>query len=75
MSFVNREQCFDALQFDDDRILDQQIKSIARVQMQAVLENRECDLRLSSNACLLEFVHQAGLINALQHTESDSSAL
>lgn len=54
------------LKFDYDVIFDQQINSIASLELNAVVNDWKRDLGVAFEASLLQFVLEAGLIRALQ---------
>ena len=50
---MNRKQGFHALKFDDNSFFHQKINSIARLQMQAIVNNRKECLCLNRKSCFL----------------------
>jgi hypothetical protein len=48
-----RKQGFHTLEFDNHRVFNEKIKSVAGVKMQIVIDNGKCDLCLNSQTGLL----------------------
>ena len=69
MNGVNRIYCLD---FDDHRILHENVNSESEIDPLAVIVHRKGRLRGSSKATLSQLTHQADLVDALQQSRSQS---
>ena len=59
--------------FNDDAIIDKQIKSVAGLQPQSFIDNRQCDLAADRQATTLKFVREALLVSRFQQAGTKQS--
>src|ERR1035437_1153682 len=60
----------DALDLDDDQVLDEQVDSIAQVEFLSFINHGQTDLRVHTEASFAEFVRQAGVVGTLQQARA-----
>ena len=63
---MNRMNCIDALHFDNDQILDDQIDPVPKFNFLSVENDRKADLAGHFKAALSEFVGETALICAFE---------
>jgi hypothetical protein len=64
---VHPVEAFDRFYFNNDRILYEQVDAISGVKAMAAVHQRQWFLTLNLQTTFSEFVHQAGLVRALEH--------
>jgi hypothetical protein len=64
---VHRQEFFNAFNFDDQTLLDDEINAVGSRQRDVSVDNRKSHLVLDMQAGLVEFVKQTGTNRALQH--------
>jgi hypothetical protein len=67
---VRRDHLFDGLEFDDDPRLDQQIQSIAGIDLDSFIPDWQRHLSVNVQSSLAQLVGQTRLIGRLQQTRS-----
>ena len=63
---MNGMDCIDAFHFDDNRILDDQVDAVTKLDLFSVENNRQSDLARYSEAALSEFMGETALISAFE---------
>jgi hypothetical protein len=71
LSTVDRNQPLDRLDFDDDRVLDEQIDTVAKIQRLAAVGNRQRLLPLQHVASRQQFVGEKRLVRGFQQSRSE----
>jgi hypothetical protein len=73
LCLMDRLQAFDALQFDEQRVLDDEVRPVGATQAHAFVKDWNRDIALESDAVQLELMGQAGVIRRLEETGADRS--
>ena len=73
LSFVNSLDRFDAFEFDDQSILDQNVNSIAAIELNVFVLHRSWILNLERDSISTEFVRQTLLVCGFQQSRSQES--
>jgi hypothetical protein len=68
---MNRQQLTHRLEFYDYGILDQQVESVANVNCQAVVRERQHHFDVGTKALLGQLVTEAGTIGAFEETGAE----
>ena len=71
LSFVDRQQGLDALEFDDDHLFYEKIDPVSGFELQAIILHRDRYLCLNMQTRFSQFVMQTGLIHAFQNSGSN----
>ncbi len=70
---MDGSQLLDALDFDDDHVLDEKVDAITTVEYLASINDREHLLALHRQASLQELEHETGLVRRFQHPRTQLS--
>ncbi len=71
LRFVNGSEFLNRLQFNHDLIVNNEVYSIATIQMYCFVVDREWDFGSKRNTAQCKFMTKTGLISRLQQTRSE----
>ncbi len=66
LSFVNRINGFDTLDFDDHQILDQRVYAITELNFFSFIDDWKPDMGRNAKACFSQLVSEASLVSTFQ---------
>ena len=72
LRLVNRQQPVDALEFNQQNTLDNQIRSIAAVDARSFVMNWDFDLRFEIDACELELLNETIPVTRFQESRAET---
>jgi len=70
LSLMDRENFRNGFELHNDGFLDEQIDSIARLQLDILIRDRQLDLRPNTKAAFTKLICQTHLIGALQQSRT-----
>lgn len=68
---MDREQLRDSFQFDEHRVVDEQIRSISKLDHNAVVRDRQGKLHQDAESPFTKLVHKTGFVRTFQQTRSE----
>ena len=70
---VQRQQFFDGLQLDDDAVFDDEVYSVGRVQLNALIDDWQSHLMPECQSIFRELIAQTGIVRAFQAAGAERS--